>query len=59
MKVNEWINKKFQESIFTRLTPSIEHTVRMRVQHKRCLTAKLCQQYLWQSTQCSLYLHLL
>ncbi|BBD65894.1 hypothetical protein NIES4072_04270 [Nostoc commune NIES-4072] len=42
MKVNEWINKKFQESIFIRLTPSVEHAGRIRVQHKRCLTAKLC-----------------
>ncbi|MBC6433535.1 hypothetical protein FM036_23785 [Nostoc sp. HG1] len=44
MKVNEWINQKFWKSIFIRLTPSVEHSGRIRVQQKRCLTAKLCPQ---------------
>ncbi|MCC5627741.1 hypothetical protein [Nostoc sphaeroides] len=32
MKVNEWINQKFWKSIFIRLTPSVEHAGRIRVQ---------------------------
>ncbi|MBG1263726.1 hypothetical protein [Nostoc commune] len=38
------INQKFWKSIFIRLTPSVEHRGRIRVQQKRCLTAKLCPQ---------------
>lgn len=44
MKVNEWINQKFRKSIIIHLTPSVEHAGRIRVKHKRCLTAKLCPQ---------------
>jgi hypothetical protein len=44
MKVNHWVNQKFWKSIIIRLTPSVEHTSLIRVQHKKCLRAKLCPQ---------------
>ena len=37
MKVNEWINQKFWQSIFIPLAASIEHAARIRIQHKLCL----------------------
>jgi len=49
MKVNEWINQKFWQSIFIRLAASVADVVRVQVQDKRCIlqaapkrTAKLC-----------------
>ena len=51
MKVNEWINQKFRKSII-RLTPSVEHAGRIRVQRKRCLTAKLCPQICGRGINC-------
>ncbi|MEH1937308.1 MAG: hypothetical protein V7L14_27105 [Nostoc sp.] len=51
MKVNEWINLKFWQSIFIPLARCVEDAGRIRVQHKRCLrratpthTAKLCSE---------------
>ena len=58
MKVNEWINQKFWKSIIIRLTPSVEHAGRIRVQHKRCLTAKcpqICDKTLKQPDICIQY----
>ena len=40
MKVNEWINQKFWESIFIPLTISVEDADRIQVKNKRWLTAK-------------------
>ncbi|WP_375513310.1 hypothetical protein [uncultured Nostoc sp.] len=40
MKVNKWINQKFWKSIFTRLTPSVEHAGRIRVQQ---LCSQICE----------------
>ncbi|MEH2302607.1 MAG: hypothetical protein V7K88_27410 [Nostoc sp.] len=37
MKVNEWINQKFWQSIFIPLASSSEHAGRIRIQHKLCL----------------------
>ncbi|MEH1822430.1 MAG: hypothetical protein V7L31_25720 [Nostoc sp.] len=49
MKVNEWINQKFWQSIFIRLAAPVADVVRVKVQDKRCLLqatpkrpAKLC-----------------
>ncbi|MFS0518101.1 hypothetical protein ACEYW6_25760 [Nostoc sp. UIC 10607] len=37
MKVNEWINQKFWQSIIIRFAPSVEYVGGIRLQHKRCL----------------------
>ncbi|MGF1937708.1 MAG: hypothetical protein RM347_025515 [Nostoc sp. ChiQUE02] len=37
MKVNEWINHKFWQSIFIGLVPFVAHLDRIQVQYQRCL----------------------